>query len=122
MRILGFLKHWAKLEQKEFSTFRFPRSDIDWQAGELVQVVYKPRTKERKVLGIARIMRKERREFDPHFADKDCPLVTEEEAKADGFASVDDMVKWMERQYGFDFIPRMNKLTLQWKEAIGEIR
>lgn len=45
MRILGFSKHWAKLDNPEFTTFRFPRKDKDWQIGETVKIVIKPRSK-----------------------------------------------------------------------------
>jgi len=57
MRILGFSKKWAKLNNKLlFTTFRFPRKDKDWEIEEVVQIVYKPRSKEREPLGIARII------------------------------------------------------------------
>ena len=64
MRILGFSKKYGKLSKPwyardihTFTTFRYPRRDRDWEVEEIVQVVYKPRSKEREPLGIARIIR-----------------------------------------------------------------
>lgn len=121
MRILGVSEKWAKLKQPKWTTFRYPRGDKDWQAGELVQVVYKPRSPQREKLGIARIVSVRPRELDSYFASKDVPLVSEKETKEDGFDSLADMVRWMERRYGLDYVSRMNKLTLEWVEkAIGD--
>lgn len=66
MRILGFSrKDWInylngnwKREEEIFTTFRFTRRDRDWEVGELVQIVIKPRTKGREPLGIAKIVSK----------------------------------------------------------------
>ena len=92
MRVLGFSKKWTKLNNPIiFTTFRFPRKDRDWEAEEIVQVVYKPRSKDREVLGIARIIRKEKKDLNkrwqyyslkvPNTPDMITPL----EAKEDGF-------------------------------------
>ena len=108
MRILGFSKKWDKLNNIEFTTFRFPRKDKDWQAGEVVQIIVQPRRKGGgDKLGNARILEKE------------CKLlqsVTEEEAMKDGFEEWIDMVNWMEDIYEFERLWRepMNKLTLRW--------
>ena len=60
MRIMGFQKQWVnqltgkpKLSEEEFTTFRWPRRDRDWEVGETVRVVMNPRTKERIPLGEA---------------------------------------------------------------------
>jgi len=58
VRILGFSKKWTKLNQDEFTTFRLPRKDKDWQLEEVVQVVFHPRHKDREVLSIAQIIEK----------------------------------------------------------------
>jgi len=51
MRILGVSKKWDKLKNEMlFTTFRFPRKDRDWAVEEVVQLVYKPRSKEREIL------------------------------------------------------------------------
>ena len=59
MRILGFSRKWDKLKNDTFTTFRFERRDADWTVGEVVQVVYKPRTKGREILGVATIIGKD---------------------------------------------------------------
>jgi len=121
MRILGFSKHWPKLYKGwTFTTFRYQRGDRDWQVGELVQVVVQPRRKGGgDKLGIAKIIAKEWRELDRGYyqiADGNCaPLVTDQEAQEDGFAGLDDMVRWMEKTCGrLDWVPCMQKLTLRW--------
>ena len=121
MRILGFQKRWQKLSNLEFTTFRYPRGDYDWQVGEQVKVVFQPRRKGGgEVLGIAEIIKKEKREFDKEYFEivKDgVALITEEEAIVDGFPSVSDMIKWLEKTYGrLDWMPRMNKLVLRWRQ------
>lgn len=107
MRVLGFSKRWQKLSNPEFSTFRFPRRDRDWKVGEIVQIVYKPRSKEHEVLQVAIIIGKEPKQL----AD-----ITREEAIADGFNSRTELRQWMTKTYGrTDRIASnepMNKLTL----------
>jgi len=107
MRILGFSKKWDKLKQKEFTTFRFPRRDKDWFIGEQVQIVYKPRTRGREILGIAEIT-----DSDPKYL---C-IITDYEAKQDGFKNWREMLDWMMKRYEFKKLreSKMNKLTLRW--------
>ena len=106
MRILGFSKKWPKLEQQEFTTFRFPRKDKDWYVGEVVQVFYKNRSPQRERLGIAEIIGKERNRYG---AENDA------EARADGFLDCRDMERWMIKTYGEARTWKpMNKLTLRW--------
>lgn len=106
MRILGFSKKWAKLNNRSFTTFRFPRKDRDWQLGEQVQIVFKPRSKEREVLGIAEIWAKEERWMSG---------VTSKEARRDGFDNYGDMLLWVFRVHDLRFYDEpMNKLTLKW--------
>jgi hypothetical protein len=121
MRILGFSKKWGKLNQPKFTTFRYSRMDKDWYTGEEVQIYYKPRSISRRNLGIAKIIMIEPRELDKEYYELckgDCaPLITEIEAKEDGFESIEDMIKWMQVKYGhLDWMPRMNKLTLEWEK------
>ena len=112
MRILGFSKKWPKLSNLEFTTFRFPRRDRDWAVGECAQIVYKPRSKEQELLGIAEIIDKCEKYITCYGLSKG---VTNEEAKADGFNDRDDMLRWIEKIHGG--IPYlMNKLTLRWLE------
>ena len=116
MRILGFGKRWDKLEDKEFTTFRFPRKDLDWEIGEQVQVVYHPRSKGRDVLGVAEIINKEQRWFD-HIIPSDCAARSEIEAQRDGFYNREDMINWLYDTYKERiFDEQMNKLTLRWVE------
>lgn len=115
MRPLGFSKRWQKLSNSTFTTFRYPRADKDWEIGEEVQIIVQPRRKGGgEKLGIARIIGKERRELDPFFSGGTIPLLTEEEAVADGFANHRKMTDYMEKQYGLDYISLFNKLTLRW--------
>lgn len=106
MRILGFSRKRGKLNQDTFTTFRFPRRDKDWQVSEQVQVVFKPRGKEREVLGVAEIVDKKK---------KAAENLTNAEAQKDGFADCRDMERWMRKAYGEAKIWQpMNKLTLRW--------
>jgi hypothetical protein len=121
MRILSFSEKWPKLhlglpieQRPDFTTFRYAY----WQKGWPVQVFYKARSKEhREKLGEVLIIKCEPRELDKWIAEKgwnDYPLVTDKEAQEDGFADLDDMVGFMQKQYGLDFMPVMAKLTLRW--------
>ena len=114
MRIMSFNQKWLKLQNAEFTTFRYFRLDKDWWIGEQIQIFYKARSKDRQFLGIAEIIDKERRELDLVFPDNLVPLVIEAEAVADGFESVKAMVKYMEKLYGLGYFSLFNKLTLKW--------
>ena len=119
MRILGFSKKWDKLQQGEFTTFRYPRKDRDWQVGEVVKVVYKPRSKEREVLGTAEITAKNHLQFGL-FNIYDSRYITTAEAQMDGFTCYKEMKDWFYKQYGGRiFGEPINKLTLKW-EAVDE--
>lgn len=112
MRILGFTKKWDKLNQPIFTTFRFPRRDKDWQLDEIVKVVFRPRSKDRETLGVARIVQKSLRKIGTAFEQYQ---PTEEEAKADGFPSLIEMNKWFSEIYGSRiFREPINKFTLRW--------
>ncbi len=123
MRELGFSKKWAKLHvelpigrRPEFTTFRMPRKDSDkgrdWHQAERVKVVYHPRNKDREVLGVADIILKEPRTFGIAAP----PVVTEDEAIADGFSSWVDMFQWFDEitNEEKDITEIINKLTLRW--------
>lgn len=112
MRILGFSKKWDKLRQGEFTTFRFSRKDKDWQRGELAKVVYKPRGKDGKVLGVAHIIDKELRKFGITFPKY---MISDDEARDDGFDGYIAMRDWFLDIYGKRILDEpMNKLTLRW--------
>lgn len=123
MRILGFSKKWPKLQQPEVTTFRFRRRDRDWEVGEVAQMVYKPRSKGREILGVAQIFCSERRwvlnaeggelkHYGDYFAVK---VVREDEAVLDGFKNRADMVDWIGRTHRLrNVLEPMNKLTLRW--------
>ena len=108
MRILSLSKKWDKLNQPEFTTFRFPRKDRDWDVGEEVQVFFKNRSPQREKLGEAVIIAKENRKYGAN---------TDTEAQVDGFSDLRDMERWMIKTYGEarTFEP-MNKLTLSWRD------
>lgn len=113
MRILGFSEMWPKLLQGEFTTFRFPRKDKDWYVGEEVQIVYKPRSKEREMLGVAVVIGRARRQMLYPVAVLNVYL---EEAIADGFNNSEEMEHWLIKTYGEKRLTAepMNKLTLKW--------
>ena len=126
MRILGFSKKWHKLNNDIlFTTFRFPRKDRDWEVEEVVQIVYKPRSKEREVLGVARIIRKQVKDFAKEYyifggVDKNPEVVTPYDAEEDGFTGmhgggdIEKMMKFFNETYGYIRDKKMNKLTLYW--------
>ena len=122
MRVLGFSQRWPKLEHKEFTTFRFARKDKDWYVGETVQIVLHPRSKTREILGMADIVGKEARRIPWHGrCDFEAPLITNEEANADGFPDTTGragyflMWEFLFKAYGPArlFQEPMNKLTLR---------
>ncbi len=129
MRILGFSKKWGKLNSEIlFTTFRFPRKDKDWQTEELVQVVYKPRSKEREPLGIARIIRKQPKDLNKQFSYFSYQLntpdvITPDEAEKDGFTGMhgggdtEKMRQFIIDTYGYSKCKEpINKLILYWIE------
>jgi len=130
MRILGFSEKWEKLNHLEFTTFRFTRKDRDWAVGEQVQIVLQPRSKQRCILGIAKIIGKEKRwvgwaDTLIHFIHSRQDIlpgggwgtVSHKEAVDDGFDEILSMIKWMTKHHK-DRNNRelMNKLTLEWIE------
>jgi hypothetical protein len=104
MRILGFTRMWPKLAQDDFTTFRFTRKDKDWQITELVQCVYKPRSKDRQFLGIACITSKAPRIIDE---------ITREEAIEDGFINLLELHLFFWPAFKTDSV---NKLYITWVE------
>lgn len=109
MRILGFSRKWEKLSQPVFTTFRLPRRDKDWSIGEVVQLVYHPRSKDREVLGRALIKNIEARSFNPAMA----PKITEEEAITDGFTGMSEMRDWLGHAHQGRALLSFYKLTLE---------
>lgn len=114
MRILGMTVKWQKLVDEKFTTFRYKRRDRDWEEGETVQVVFRPRSKTREVLGVARIIAKERRCL--FLTEPGVPVVTNQEAIADGFADLNAMFKWMLKAHRGRGPQTLNKLTLRWEK------
>ena len=102
---------WDKLKQPEFTTFRFPRKDSDWQVGETVQVFFRNRSPNREKLGEAVIVSKELKVTGRPDTD-----ITDDEAIADGFSDVRNMEQWLISTYGIRKVceEKMNKLTLRW--------
>ena len=112
MRIISFSKEWDKLNQPEFTTFRFQRKDKDWYVGEIVQVYFKNRSPQREKLGEAKIISKEMRKIATAYEQY---RPTEEEAKADGFDNLFEMNIWFRKIFRDRiFEEPINKLTLRW--------
>ncbi len=129
MRILGFSKKWDKLDKDLFTTYRFPRKDRDWEVEEVVQIVYKPRSKEREPLGVARIIRKESKDLNKRFnyfvggysESNTSDTITPDEAESDGFTGMhgggdtEKMRQFFIDTYGYSKCKDpINKLTLYW--------
>jgi hypothetical protein len=114
MRILGFQKKWDKLSKPEFTTFRYPRADKDWQVRETVQVVIKPRSKSPKLIGFAEIIRLESHRMED---------ITESMAIQDGFESLNAMLAWLGKTYGNDYRwlwqKPMNRIILRQIERVS---
>jgi hypothetical protein len=106
------MRKWDKLKQPIFTTFQYRRKDAelgrDWHNGKTLKIVYHPRH-EYEYLGIARVISKET---------KQCQMITEEEAVADGFEDVSEMMDFLKPQHSFDLI---NKLTLKWIEGFKKV-
>ena len=118
MRVLGFSRKWDKLQQPEFTTYRYPRKDWtkgrDWYWGEIVKVVYHPR-QEHEVLGTAQII------------DRSSTWVSEisdEMAIRDGFPNgFSEMLAWLQKSHREIINPettRINKLTLKWLDKLND--
>ncbi len=130
MRELGFSKKWGKLKELMFTTYRFTRRDRDWETEEVVKCVYKPRSKEREVLGIARIIRKQPKnlnKFWQYYPTPNYPntpdMISPSEAKEDGFTGmhgggdIEKMRKFFIDTYSYSKCQEpINKLTLYWIE------
>ena len=126
MRVLSFSRMWAKLDGDTLTTFRFERKDRDWEVGEQVQMVFKARSPQRRVLGVAEIVDKTPRWVMNHppglgYAGYfNTPLVTEEEAVADGFSSREEMVKFIRKERRMlCVIKPLNKLTVRWLTRVS---
>ena len=131
MRVLGFSrKDWMnyltntpKLEETEFTTFRVPRKDKDWERLEKVQIVLHQRSKERDLLGVAMIIHKEPAFFfympNGLFIER---IITDKEAKKDGFPSSHLMYLAMVKMHGREKAEgQFNKLTLKWLKVSREM-
>jgi hypothetical protein len=119
MRILPVTKEWPKLRNPSWPTFRFTRRDKDYYEGEIVQVVLHPRSKHRKVLGIAKIVEKEQ----VHFPGTKLPgrPITTQETFDDGFFGLADMEMWFLETHGLRVRREpLNKLTVVWKERFDD--
>lgn len=130
MRIMGFSQKWGKLNNELlFTTYRFPRKDKDWKVEEVIQIVYKPRSKEREILGLARIIRKESKDLNKQFSyfpslnfPNTLDIITPNEAEDDGFigmhggGDIEKMKQFFLNIYGYYKCreERINKLTLYW--------
>ena len=109
MRIMGFSQRWDKLSNPVWTTIRFPRKDKDWMVGEIVQIVLHPRSKEREVLGIAKIVNKESRDLFR-------VGLSENEIHGEGFGNKEEMGQWLDKTYGRRWLDEpMNLLRLKYE-------
>jgi len=136
VRILGFSKKWQKLQQEEFTTFRLARRDRDWQVGEVAKIVVKPRSKGGgEKLGVAEIIGKEQRSPSKLTPLDGIPVISDEEALADGFPGYTDryglwispyfmMWEWLFDAHDVKRLASepINKLTLKWLKDKDERR
>jgi hypothetical protein len=119
---MGFQKQWInqvtgkpKLSEETFTTFRFPRKDRDWEVGETVQVVMNPRTKGRVPVGEAVIVSKEIKALIPAQRHGQTNLITNDEARQDGFMLAAELVDFMLEGKPLSYWGlRPNRLTLRW--------
>lgn len=122
MRVLGFSQKWNKLHlelpidrRPYFTTYRLLGKDTGrgggCRLGEVVQIVYKPRSPHREILGTAKIIG-----MHP------CSLaeITDTEAWEDGFENYQAMVDWFVKTYGKDIGQKaLIGLMLRWEvEAV----
>jgi len=141
-RELGFSKMWDKLDNDLFfTTFRFARKDAgkgrDWKAEEVVKIVYKPRSpKDRKFLGMARIIKKELKDlnkrwlFMPGIAQNMPDMISPQEAHDDGFYSqhgggdVEKMIQFFRETSDYDTFHHtpIYKLTLYWISKESDVK
>lgn len=120
MRVLGFAEYHPKLRLHTFTTFRYPRSDRDWEHLEFVQIVLKPRTKDRVPIGIAKISAKIEGYVFPQekpFIDFPCHLIRPSEALCDGFSNLREMHDYFVDMHGKRLLEEpLNKLVLSYIE------
>jgi hypothetical protein len=108
-----------KLQEEVFTTFRFPRKDLDWKLGERVLVVIRTRSPDRDDIGLAEIIAVEPRAL-ARLGNRvpECipPRVVDIECLRDGFQSYDEMYSWACKTYSETRLcyEPMNKLTLKW--------
>lgn len=107
MREMGFSKRWKKLNDTAFTTFRLPRKDRDWAPLEIVKIIYHPRSKDRELLGVAKIVNKEQKEI---------ASIRNYEAIIDGFPEGKvEMWRWLLKgRKDLSLNTMINKLTLRW--------
>jgi hypothetical protein len=92
MRNMSFAKLWDKLKNPVFTTFRYPRKDRDWSAGERVSVFIKNRSPSRVFCGIAEIVRKDKRTLKAGSGPGlPAAAISPKEAVEDGFQGIISM-------------------------------
>lgn len=105
-REMGFSKLSPKLNQDQFTTFRFARKDKDWEVGEIVSIAYGPNSPSRPVIGRAQIISKKPTMLHD---------VSEAEAKEDGFKDLQAMIARMHEVHGDQVLSEpMNKLQVKY--------
>jgi len=130
MREMWVKEKWRRADDEVlFSNYQFPRKDRDWNLEEVVRIVYNPITKDRTVMGIARIIRiqpkdlKRTWQFYPYPNYPNTPdMITPTDAEEDGFTGMHGggdtkkMESYYRKKYGWSRCERepINKITLYW--------
>ena len=129
MRIISFgdkikekqpahVKH-VGLVLRLFTTWRMPRRDRDWEAGEVVKVVYKNRSPQhRRELGTAVIISKVPRSLTSGWGRVTSGYgISHEEAQLDGFRNAHETHVFLQKSHGERYWEEdINILLLCWIE------
>jgi hypothetical protein len=85
----------GKMSRDEFTTFRWPRRDSkNYRVGELLQVVIKPRSNQRRPMGVVVVVKQE--ELRSFWSGGNC--ITDEMARQDGFRYATELVCYLNKE------------------------
>jgi hypothetical protein len=101
---------WGKLQNDEFTTFRFARRDKDYQVEEKLQAWYRQRSPKRQYLFNVEVVSK----YPKWLIDANGLYINVEEAKEDGFETPELMFTFLHKAHGKRvYREPINKLTLR---------
>jgi hypothetical protein len=103
-----------RLFNEEFTTYKRIRKDKDWEVGEIVNITLSPVAKPHTQLGLAKIIRIDKKSTN-HYIYTDTTSLSSEELAYDGFEPFSDW-KFMHSYFGYKSyeVKIFNKITLQW--------